>query len=78
MLDTFLDMALAEDLQTQFLVEAPGEVFEDMITTLVRDFPAESARFVVEAEGYATVIVNGQRLFEDGVRTGALSGHLLR
>ncbi len=164
LLDTFLDMALAEDLQTQFLVEAPGEVFEDMITTLVRDplvmagssdagahllsfvgadyttrllsewvpraisleaavarltmfpamihgitdrgviragahadlvlfdparlragrthlvrdFPAESARFVVEAEGYAAVIVNGQTLFEDGVHTGALPGQLLR
>src|SRR5512143_327099 len=37
-LDTFLDLALSEDLQTQFAVEMPpGQTFDDMITALVRD-----------------------------------------
>jgi len=165
MLDTFLDMALAEDLQTQFAVEMPpSDVFDAMITQLVRDpivmagssdagahllsfvgadyttrllsewvpralsleaavarltmfpamvhgitdrgvirpgaaadlvlfdparlragrthlvhdFPAASPRFVVDAEGYAAVIVNGQILLENGVHTGALPGQLVR
>jgi N-acyl-D-aspartate/D-glutamate deacylase len=164
MLDTFLDLALSEDLKTQFLVEAPGEVFEDLITTLVRDpivmagssdagahllsfvgadyttrllsewvpraisleaavarltmfpamihgiadrgvirpgawadlvlfdparlragrtylvkdFPAEASRFVVDAEGYNAVIVNGQILLEDGLHTGILPGQFVR
>src|SRR5207247_9140597 len=44
---------------------------------LVRDFPANSARFVVDASGYASVIVNGEVLLEDGRHTGALSGQVL-
>ena len=44
----------------------------------VRDFPAESGRFVVDAEGYRMVIVNGEVLHEDGAWTGAIPGHILR
>jgi N-acyl-D-aspartate/D-glutamate deacylase len=47
-------------------------------THLVRDFPAASPRFVVDAEGYVAVIVNGQVLLENGVHTGALPGQLVR
>jgi N-acyl-D-aspartate/D-glutamate deacylase len=37
-LDTFLDLSLSEDLETQFVVEMPpGQTFDDLITTLVRD-----------------------------------------
>ena len=44
---------------------------------LARDFPADSARFVVDASGYASVIVNGEVLLEDGRHTGALPGQVL-
>ena len=47
-------------------------------TRLVRDFPANSPRFVVDAEGYNAVIVNGEVLLEDGVHTGALPGQLVQ
>jgi N-acyl-D-aspartate/D-glutamate deacylase len=45
---------------------------------LARDFPAGSERYVVDAEGYAAVVVNGQVLLENGRHTGALPGHVLR
>ena len=45
---------------------------------LARDFPASSERYVVDAEGYRAVIVNGAVLLEDGRHTGALPGHVLR
>jgi N-acyl-D-aspartate/D-glutamate deacylase len=45
---------------------------------IVRDFPAESARFVVDAEGYVATIVNGTPLLEHGEWTGATSGRILR
>jgi N-acyl-D-aspartate/D-glutamate deacylase len=45
---------------------------------LVRDFPAGTERYVVEASGYRNVIVNGQVLIEDAVHTGALPGHVIR
>jgi len=45
---------------------------------LARDFPADSERYVVDAEGYAAVVVNGVVLLEDGRHTGALPGHVLR
>jgi N-acyl-D-aspartate/D-glutamate deacylase len=45
---------------------------------LARDFPADSERYVVDADGYAAVVVNGQVLLEDGRHTGALPGHVLR
>ena len=47
-------------------------------TRLARDFPAESPRFVVDAEGYVALIVNGQVVLEHGRHTGALPGQLLR
>lgn len=45
---------------------------------LARDFPAGSERYVVDADGYAAVVVNGQLLLEHGRHTGALPGHVLR
>lgn len=45
---------------------------------LVRDFPADGPRFVVDAEGYHAVIVNGEILLEHGVPTGALPGQVVR
>ncbi|HEY8217355.1 MAG TPA: amidohydrolase family protein [Acidimicrobiia bacterium] len=44
----------------------------------VRDFPADAGRYVVDADGYAAVIVNGDTLLEDGVWTGATPGQVLR
>ena len=44
---------------------------------LVSDFPAGSSRYVVDATGYAAVVVNGEVLLEDGRPTGALPGHIL-
>jgi N-acyl-D-aspartate/D-glutamate deacylase len=44
----------------------------------VRDFPADSGRYVVDAEGYRAVIVNGETLLENGAWTGATPGVLLR
>jgi N-acyl-D-aspartate/D-glutamate deacylase len=44
---------------------------------LVRDFPADTERYVVDASGYRTVVVNGEILIEDGVHTGALPGHVV-
>ncbi len=45
---------------------------------LVRDFPADTERYVVDAEGYRCVIVNGEVLLDQGAHTGALPGHVLR
>jgi N-acyl-D-aspartate/D-glutamate deacylase len=45
---------------------------------LVSDFPADSSRFVVDAEGYVATIVNGQVCMEHGKYTGATSGHVIR
>ncbi len=45
---------------------------------LVRDFPGDSERYVVEASGYRSIIVNGDILMEDGQHTGALPGAVLR
>jgi N-acyl-D-aspartate/D-glutamate deacylase len=47
-------------------------------TRLARDFPADSARYVVDALGYRAVIVNGVPVLEDGRPSGALPGHVLR
>ena len=51
---------------------AAGEAY------LVRDFPAGTERYVVDASGYRAVLVNGEVLLENGVHTGALPGHVLR
>jgi len=45
---------------------------------LARDFPAGSERYIVDAQGYTAVVVNGQVLLEDSRHTGALPGHVLR
>ena len=45
---------------------------------LVRDFPADTERYVVDATGYRYTIVNGEVLLEDGVHSGALPGHVVR
>ena len=45
---------------------------------LARDFPADTERYVVDAEGYRATIVNGAVLMEDGKHTGALPGAVLR
>jgi N-acyl-D-aspartate/D-glutamate deacylase len=43
-----------------------------------RDFPAESERFVTDAEGYVATIVAGQVALEHGKDTGARAGHVIR
>ncbi len=45
---------------------------------LVEDFPAQSARYVIDAEGYEGVIVNGVPVMEKGAATGALPGVVLQ
>ncbi len=47
-------------------------------TRWVVDFPADSGRLVVDAEGYVATIVNGTVLHRDGKHTGALPGQILR
>ncbi len=44
---------------------------------LTSDFPADTERYVVDAEGYRMVCVNGQILLKDGKPTGALPGHVI-
>jgi N-acyl-D-aspartate/D-glutamate deacylase len=44
----------------------------------VRDFPADSGRYVVDAEGYRGAVVNGDLLLDDGKWTGATPGQVLR
>jgi N-acyl-D-aspartate/D-glutamate deacylase len=45
---------------------------------MVSDFPANSSRFVVDAEGYVALIVNGEMFMEHGKYTGSTSGHVIR
>jgi N-acyl-D-aspartate/D-glutamate deacylase len=45
---------------------------------LVEDFPGPSARYVVDAEGYEGVIVNGVPVMEKGKPTGARPGVVLQ
>lgn len=45
---------------------------------LARDFPGETERYVVDAEGYHYLVVNGEVVLEKGEATGALPGQLLR
>lgn len=47
-------------------------------TRLVNDFPADSARFIVDAESDVAIVVNGEVLLEPGEHTGALPGQILR
>ena len=43
-------------------------------TRLVRDLPAGSGRYVVDAEGYVAVVVNGVVLLAEGRHTGGAAG----
>ena len=45
---------------------------------LVRDFPADAARFVVDGDGFRATIVNGTVLHDAGEWTGATPGNVLR
>jgi N-acyl-D-amino-acid deacylase len=45
---------------------------------VVHDFPGGEWRRVQRAEGYHSILVNGEATFEDGKCTGASSGRLLR
>lgn len=45
---------------------------------LARDFPSETERYVIDAEGYVASVVNGEVLLEEGQHTGALPGQVLR
>jgi N-acyl-D-aspartate/D-glutamate deacylase len=45
---------------------------------LVEDFPGPSARYVIDAQGYEGVIVNGVPVMEKGAATGALPGVVLQ
>jgi N-acyl-D-aspartate/D-glutamate deacylase len=47
-------------------------------THWTEDMPASSGRFVVDAEGYRAVIVNGEVILDDGKPTGATPGHIIR
>ena len=47
-------------------------------TRWVEDFPAGGGRFVVDAQGYRLLVVNGDVLLADGVDTGTRSGRVLR
>jgi N-acyl-D-aspartate/D-glutamate deacylase len=51
---------------------AAGEAY------LTRDFPAETERYVVDAEGYRYLIVAGEIVLEDGKPTAARPGQVLR
>jgi N-acyl-D-aspartate/D-glutamate deacylase len=44
---------------------------------LVSDFPAASSRYVVDATGYAAVIVNGKTVLDNGAPTGERPGQIL-
>jgi N-acyl-D-aspartate/D-glutamate deacylase len=47
-------------------------------TRWVEDFPAGGGRFVVDAEGYLDLVVNGDVVRRDGTDTGARPGRVLR
>ena len=44
----------------------------------VEDFPADSGRFVIDAQGYVATIVNGEVLMREGEHTGSLPGQVIR
>ncbi|MCU1457727.1 MAG: Aminoacylase [Actinomycetia bacterium] len=47
-------------------------------TRFVHDFPAGAGRYVVDAQGYDKVIVNGEVLLDQGTYTGSTSGTIIR
>jgi N-acyl-D-aspartate/D-glutamate deacylase len=68
---------LREGAHADVLVIDPGRLAAGR-AHLVRDFPARTERYVVEAQGYRATIVNGELLLEEGRHTGALPGRVLR
>jgi N-acyl-D-aspartate/D-glutamate deacylase len=69
---------LAEGMAADLLVIDRDRLSTPDVPRYVRDFPAESGRYVVDADGYRHVIVNGETLLDDGVWTGATPGRILR
>ena len=67
---------LREGARADILVMEPSRLAAGK-AHLVRDFPADTERYVVDAEGYRATIVNGEVLLEDGKHTGALPGTVL-
>jgi N-acyl-D-aspartate/D-glutamate deacylase len=51
---------------------AAGEAY------LTKDFPGDTERYVVDAEGYRFLIVNGEIVLEEGKPTDARPGHVIR
>ena len=47
-------------------------------TRWLEDFPAGGGRFVVDAEGYLALVVNGGVVRRDGGDTGSRSGRVVR
>ena len=45
---------------------------------LVRDFPGDTERYYVGAQGYEMVVINGVPVMEKGAHTGALPGQVIR
>ncbi len=70
--------ALTEGMAADILLIDRDNLSTPDAPRYVRDFPANSGRYVVDAEGYRAVIVNGEVLHEDGKWTGATPGHLIR
>jgi len=68
---------LREGAFADILVMDPGRLAVGKVR-LVKDFPADTERYVVDAEGYVASIVNGQLLLENGQHSGALPGQVLR
>ena len=69
---------LAEDMAADLLVIDRDHLSTPDVPRYVRDFPADSGRYVVDADGYRIVAVNGEVLLEDGTWTGATPGAVLR
>jgi N-acyl-D-aspartate/D-glutamate deacylase len=70
--------ALAEGMAADILLIDQEKLSTPDAPRYVRDFPAGSGRYVVDADGYRAVIVNGETLLENGVWTGATPGTVLR
>lgn len=51
---------------------ASGDAF------LAKDFPADTERYIITAQGYVATLVNGQVMMEGLKHTGALPGQVLR
>ncbi|MEX0666337.1 MAG: amidohydrolase family protein, partial [Acidimicrobiia bacterium] len=69
---------LAEGMAADILLIERDRLSTPDAPRYVRDFPANSGRYVVDAEGYRAVIVNGEVLLDEGVWTGATPGEVLR